>query len=677
MKKKILSASLCFAVIVSMLLANVAFASSEGNAPIEKSDEILIQTDASGNVTAKKAQVTITGANSTDPIKDKTILTDIRNVNGDETFTQQADGTIIWENAGKDIKYTGTLNAELPFSMKVTYYLNDQEINPEDLMGKTGKVKIIYSFENHMFTDVDVDGETYHTCIPFMAVTSFSLPMDCFSNVESLDGGLVVEEFGNQYYILGVATPGENEALNLRIMGLDKYVRFPESFGFIADVTNFQMPSVITCVTTHVTDKLDFSKIKTPEDMNDKIEELVAATEQLVDGSDKLSDGTSLLSDGVTRFIREFQAGLNEITEGSAQLDNDLYNLEEKKNSLQSEADELLDIMDSLLAQLNDFEIPDADSIFTPELMEAEQSLKEDAALLIKLLEELKSQLEEIMAFAEEAQGYIDQITEIGNTVYAELSSIDLDKMVADAMELARVQAIEAAKEEFAGLPIADEQIETIINNIMSKVDLSSVVNEAKEHIANVEALLSDIPEIEIPEFNVDLDPVIEVLKDMEIQFAVMEEAAGKQEEIVALLDSANEFLNTVKENSSVIRTKSNELISGLNFADDVIKNAHSYINSLKDAVTEANTGSEELLNGVYAVDEGAQQLAEGTERYYKEGILTAADFAKQATLQAFLKRCRAVILAAKEYTNITGIEDETRGSIRFIVQTESIGITE
>lgn len=672
MKKK-LSAFLCLIVIFSMVFVNVAFAAPEGKAAMEKKEEILVQTDASGNVTGKRGQVTITGANSKDPIRDKSILTDIKNISGDEAFTQEEDGIIIWENKGNDIRYTGTVNEELPFSMKVTYFLNDQEIRPEDLAGKSGRVKVEYSFENHAFVDVDVNGEIYHTCVPFLAVTSIALPMDGFSNVESLNGGLVVEEFGDMYYMLGIATPGENEALNLKIIGLDKYINFPDSFGFTADVTDFQMPSTVTNVAIHVTDKLDFSNIETTDDVSRKIQELVAATEELVDGSDQLADGTSLLSEGVNEFIRGFQAGLNDISEGSVQLDNDLYNLEEKKNSLQSDAGELLESMDSLLNQLNEFEIPDADSIFTPELMQAQETLKADVALLIELLEALKVQLEELMEFAEEAQGYIDQITEIGNTVYAELSSIDPDQMMADAMELAKAQAIEAAKEEFAGLPISDGQIEDIINRILSKVDLSPVVDEIKGQIARVEELLSSIPEIEIPEINIELDPVIEVLKDMETQFAVLEEAAGKQEEISGLLDSANEFLTMVKENSSDIRNKSSELISGLNFADDVIKGAHEYINTLREAALEANEGSEELLGGVKQLDDGAQQLANGTERYYKEGILTASDYAKQATLKAFLNRCNAYITAAKEYTNFTGIEEETRGSIRFIVQTEAI----
>lgn len=674
--RKILCFGLCLTIIVSMLPINIIFASEESKAPSEKVDEILVEADAVGNIISKKASVTITGSDSTSPIKDKTKLSDIVNISGEEEFTQQSDGTIIWENEGNEINYTGSLNEELPFSMKVTYYLNDQEMTPAEIAGKSGRVKVEYSFENRVTVDVEVDGETYNTYVPFLTVTSITLPMEEFQNVEALDGGLVVEEFGNQYFMLGVATPGINESLNLELLGLDQYVKFPESFGFTADVTNFQMPSTVTSVSPHVVDKLDLSGIKTPEDMNNKIDELVSATEKIVDGSNELAGGTSLLSAGVTQFLKEFQNGLTQISEGSAELDSDLYDLEEKKSSLQGQAEELLTYLDSVLVQLNSFELPDADSIVSPELLEAEAKLKEDVALLIEALETMKSQLEEIQAFAEEAQVYIDQMTEIGDTVYEELTAIDLDQMIDDATALAKEQAIQAAKEELSGLPVSDEQLNTIVNNIMSKIDISSVADEARVHIAKVEEVLCDIPELEIPEFQVDVDPVIEILKDMETQFAVLEAASAKQEELVEVLNSAHEFLDSVKSDSATLKQKSSELISGLDFADSAIKNAHEYINSLKDAVSEADQGSEQLANGVYQLDDGAKQLADGTEQFYTEGILTAADYARQATLQAFLTRCKAYVAAAKEYTNISGIEKTTRGSIRFTIRTEEITVS-
>ena len=674
--KKAIRFGLCLALIGSMLSANLAFGATQEKVPAKKVDEILVQADASGNVKEKTGTITITGSNSKAAIKDITNLTNIKNISGDEKFTQNEDGTITWENSGNEIRYTGELTEELPFSMKVTYYLDEQEIAPADLAGKSGRVKVVYAFENLKMVDVDLEGEKSKTYVPFLAVTTIALPMEGFDNVESLGGGLGVTEFGDQHFLMGVATPGVKEALNLEIMGLDKYVEFPESFGFTADVTNFEMPATVTCVTPHAMDKLNFSQLDTPESVSNKVEELVAATEKLVDGSDQLASGTTELANGMNQFMKEFKSGLQAISDGSAQLNTDLYNLEDKKNELQSKSGELINYLDDLLAKLNAFTLPNANDIFTPELLSAEQKLQEDVKLLIKILETMKSQLEEVMAFADEAQAYIDKMTEIGNAVYAELASIDLDKMVAEAQEIAKKQVCDALKEEFSSLGIPDEQLYSLVDKIMANVDISSVTNEAKGHIANVEAILNDIPSIEIPEFKVDVDEVIHVLEDMEQQFKVLENAIGKQGEIVSLLDSANGFLNSVKSNSSVIKKKSNELISGLDFADGVIKNAHSYMNSLNSAVAKANEGTEQLAGGAQAVDSGAKQLADGTEQYYKEGILTAADYAKQATLQAFLNRCKSFILAAREYTNISGIDKETKGSIRFTVSTEAIRIS-
>ena len=600
-------------------------------------------------------------------------LSDIKNVSGDEGFSKDENGTVIWDNSGNDINYTGSFTEELPFSMTIDYYLNGQKIEAEDLAGQSGHVEVIYSFENRAQIDVEVDGDTISTYVPFLAVTTISLPMDDFTNVESLDGGLVVEEFGDTYFMLGVATPGVNEALNLEIMGLDQYIHFPESFGFSADVVNFEMPSTITSVTPHALDKLDLSQIKTTDNVNDQINELISATQQLVDGSDELAGGTEQLSDGVGTFISEFQKGLKEISDGTAQFNNDLYDLEAKKNMIKGEAGELLEYLDSVIAQLNGFELPTSDSIFPSELIEAEAKLKEDAILLINALETMKSQLEEIQAFAEEAEAYVDEMTVIGNTVYEELSAIDLDQIIEDATALAKEQATAAAKEELAGLPISDEQIETIIANIMSKVDISSVADEARIHIAKVKEVLSDIPEIVIPEFQVDVDPVIEILQDMEVQFIVLEEASAKQDEMTELLTSAESFLTSVKDSSSVLRKKSTELISGLDFADSAIKNAQNYINSLKTAVAEAGNGSTQLADGVSQVENGAKQLADGTEQYYTEGIMSAADYARQATLRAFVSRCKSFVYAAREYTNITGIESGTEGNVRFMIQTSDI----
>ena len=211
-------------------------------------------------------------------------------------------------------------------------------------------------------------------------------------------------------------------------------------------------------------------------------------------------------------------------------------------------------------------------------------------------------------------------------------------------------------------------------NHPLSRKDIIQLgIDMCKAHIANVEETLTSIPQIEIPEFQVDVEPIVEILQDMQSQFAVLETAADQQEGVTQLLNSAQEFMDSVKESSSVLRNKSSELIAGLDFADSAIKNAQDYINTLRAATSEVSQGSAQLSDGAAQIDNGAKQLADGTEQYYTEGILTAADYARQATLKAFISRCKAYIYAAKQYNNITGIENVTEGSVRFTVRTEEI----
>lgn len=668
--------SFCLGLMVALttILPYEVIAAPNGTAPIEKEDEVLITTDASGNIIDQKASVVIAGADSSTPIKDKTVLSDIKNISGEETFTQESDGTIVWNNEGKDINYIGTLDAELPLSMKVSYYINDQEVTPEEIAGKTGHVKVVYSFENHEEVDVTIDGKKYSTYVPLLTVTTICLPMDGFYNVESLDGGLIVKEFGNQYFLLGVASPGTSESLQLDLLGLDQYIQFPTSFGFTADVNSFELPSAITCVTPHVLDRLDMSFLDTPNGVENKIDELVAATEQLMDGSDQVANGSDQLSAGISQFMSAFRTGMKKLSDGSIQLDNQLYDLESKKNALKGQAGELISQLDAILVQLDSIVLPDVNSIFTPELTTAQEKLKEDAENLKLALEAMKTQVEELQALTDQVDAILAQLNEL----YPKVNGIDLDQIVIDATELAKNQAKEAAQKKFAEMGLPDTMVDSIIDEILASIDISSVVEEPKAVIEEAKQVLDEALKIEIPEFNVeDIDLIIQILQDMEEQFTVLEAVSAKQGEIVELLNSAHAFVDSVKSNSPVLKQKSKELLSGLDFADSVIQSAHSYINTLKNSVSEANNGSDRIVNGANELSDGAQRLADGTEQYYEDGILTAADFAREATIKAFINRSKAHISAADLYTNITGIDSETRGSIRFTIRTEGISIAD
>lgn len=400
--KKMIRVGLCMTITASMLFSTVAFA-AEGNVPKEKTDEVLVQTDASGKVTQMQDYVTLVGANSTDTILDKTKLTGIKNMSGDETFKDNGDGTISWQNKGNEIRYIGNLNADLPVSMKVTYYLDDQEISPEELAGKSGRVKVMYNFENLSPETVQFEGESIDTYVPFLTVTSVSMPMDSFSNVEPLDGSIAVKEFGDRYFMLGVTSPGTMEALNFSILGLDEYVKVPSSFGFVADVTNFHMPATVTCITPHILDMLDLDWVKTKDDMAAKVDELVDATKQIVDGSNQLSDGTGQLSDGAKQFYTGLAEGLEQISNGSMQFDDNLDVLETKKADLQSQATELLDALNDIMAKVDQYQLPEVNDIMSPQLFAAIDQLNKDAS-------DLKTQLTSMQTLVKSAQKLVKKV---------------------------------------------------------------------------------------------------------------------------------------------------------------------------------------------------------------------------------------------------------------------------
>ena len=96
----------------------------------DKTETVYVKSDAKGNPWEITVQTKLKNTGDGDTIKDYTNLTDIKNKEGDEAFTQNADGTVEWENHGEDITYEGTGSAELPVDVSISYELDGQAIEP-------------------------------------------------------------------------------------------------------------------------------------------------------------------------------------------------------------------------------------------------------------------------------------------------------------------------------------------------------------------------------------------------------------------------------------------------------------------------------------------------------------------------------------------------------------------
>ncbi|MEG0894856.1 MAG: hypothetical protein RSE93_04015, partial [Oscillospiraceae bacterium] len=173
-------------------------------------------------------------------ISDKSALTDVDNVKGDETYTINNDNVCVWDAKGNDIYYQGNIEKELPVDISVSYKLDGKSISPEELAGKSGQVTIRFDYKNNQYEMVDVDGKQEKIYVPFVMLTGMLLDNSVFNNVDVSNGKLIND--GNNIAVVGIAFPGLQSNLNINKEKLE----IPDYVEITADVENFEMMNTVT-----------------------------------------------------------------------------------------------------------------------------------------------------------------------------------------------------------------------------------------------------------------------------------------------------------------------------------------------------------------------------------------------------------------------------------------------
>ncbi|RGF25127.1 hypothetical protein [Dorea sp. AM10-31] len=307
-----------------------------------KEETVYVNADAAGNTD----EITVSNwlKNSGDvsgKLTDKSTLNDIKNVKGDEKYTADGD-KITWNTDGKDIYYQGTTDKELPVSVKLTYYLDGKEIQPNKLKGKSGHLKIKVNYENKSKKNVEVNGKTEDMYTVFVMMTGMILPNDNFTNV-TIDNGKVISD-GNRSIVVGFGMPGLKESLNIDDIKNADDLTIPESLEVEADVTDFEMSSTFTVGLSDLTKDLDLDNITDMDSLQDALDELDDAALELVSGSDTLSDGTKTLANGVDSY-----------TEGADTLNDAIQKYLSKDGELSGSVTEYVNGVNKVVKGVNDY----------------------------------------------------------------------------------------------------------------------------------------------------------------------------------------------------------------------------------------------------------------------------------------------------------------------------------
>ena len=269
-------------------------------------------------------------------LSDVSDLKDIQNTEGNQAYTTGSKNQLTWAADGDDIYYQGSTSKKLPVDVKATYWLNGKKVTPDQISGKSGKVKIRYDYTNN--SKVTENGYSVYT--PFVAMTAVILDNDNFKNVKVTNAKMVND--GDRTTVVGYALPGMSDSLDLK----DANLNIPEYVEVTADATDFTLSSSATYVTSDLFDGVDTDKMDTSQ-IGDKLNEMQDAMEQLMDGSNSLLDGLNQLSDGsdtLAAGLKAAKTGTKQLSDGSNQV---LSGLQQLRNGT-STSTGLIDAVNSI-----------------------------------------------------------------------------------------------------------------------------------------------------------------------------------------------------------------------------------------------------------------------------------------------------------------------------------------
>ena len=293
-----------------------------GKKNTEREETVYVVADAGGSAEEEIASVWLKNPDKEATLTDSTELSDVENVKGEETFTEDNDGRMVWQADGKDIYYQGKTDKELPVTTEITYTLDGNPVQPDELAGKSGHLKIDFSYINHEKEEADVNGKTVMLSKPFLVFSALPLENNKAANVSVTNGKLI--NTGDKTIVVGYAMPGMTDSLKACLpdaadretQSEELPMELPESVTVEADVTDFSLLTTMTIIDNSLLQELDLDDVHTMDDLEKAVEELGDASGKLKEGSSELADGVQELADKTP----ELTSGISALDQGAAAL---------------------------------------------------------------------------------------------------------------------------------------------------------------------------------------------------------------------------------------------------------------------------------------------------------------------------------------------------------------------
>lgn len=660
--KKIMSKVIASSLVLALGTINVVpvFAYS-------KDETVYTKANANGSSYQTIVSEHLKNSDNAELLKDMSTLLNIKNTNGDEEASQ--NGTSLeWKTSGNDIYYQGNTDRELPLDCTIKYELNGEEIAPNDLIGKSGSVKITIKYTNKEERFVNINGKSEKMYVPFVVMAGTMLDNTKMKNIEVTNGKVL--DNGQKTVVVGLACPGLIESLGLEDEDLPNLNKVEISF----EATDFEMGNIMSYATPKIFDDADVSAMDKLDEVYSQINDLKSASTQLVEGAKTLQDGTeeyvsksSEFADGLETFnqgINTATNSYNKIDEGIDSVNSNISTIKNGASKLNQGASDLSDGLNSLQTGVSAGK------------EQAVSSLEESSKTLSDGIDKI------IAGKDQEVETIKEQVIENANSKLAEGLKTGVSSAVSSAIDstmekkMASVQKAILADEtltteeklaiqkSLSSISISDAEKQAMSKQIGTAID-SAVAQTTKAQEAGLDAINDNEKGVKAG---------LNTLKTQatsSIKSGISEISSGFD----AITDGTTELIagsNELKNGTSTLSQGTSKLQTGVSTLASGSKELKTGLSTLNTSSDKLNSANKQLLEGASTISDGAKTLAEGISEFDKEGINKIVSMVN-GDVKDLQTRVEKLQDLANEYDSFAGKDEEAEGTTKFIFVVDNL----
>lgn len=573
--------------IASILAITILFSSFCYAMPtLKKNETVYINLGDYGDVEKVNIYSKCT-TNGADEIIDYTKYNEVTNLSNRDSYTQSGD-EIIWNVSGeKNFSYTGTVGEEyynnIPWKFNISYKLNGVEVKPEELLGKSGLVKITIDFTSNE------NCKSYYRNNYILEVTA-SYDMSKYLSVDSSEA--MITDTGNNKTLMFIVLPGQSTTLNIEL-GSD----------------DFEMDGITMAMVALNGDALNkiADLVQDRKDIEDALDSINASSDVILNSLNGMNTGLNGISNGVNQIkkgttdLHGLSEARDEDIENLKNILNDILPLTEKINTDIDNLSKNYDIIVEMATELND-NMKDLQKNIK-DLNASIDYLAEKSDKLPDNVKEIKSLISQLSILTEDLAKLITNTSKIDTTEIKD----SLETIIKSSYALAMKEEDEETR---AYLLSIVGSAKAIVENI-DKISTSETLQK------NIVALVRDLNNV-----SSELEAVRKTIseQDAKVVKEFMHDLSDTSYSLEKIIDTSIEYCDKILENKDDFSLAMENAKSIISLLTDMTNTSLSMIDNinkgLKIVSSDIYEGSDKTADAILSLTKQLQAITNQTNQF-------------------------------------------------------------